>query len=294
MASVRGLGYLIVHATDLAAWEEFTVGLLGLQIAERSPDRLLLRADEKAYRIDVVRSETVDAVAAIGWEVQSPEDLAELADAVEKDGFTVERCTFAEASARKVSGLVRFTDPEGVPLELFYGLKKDRERFVSPTGAHFTTGTEGLGHVFQIVRDTEAYRHLYLDVLGFRVSDYVDFGPDRYGTFLHCNERHHSFAFAPIPQAKAGVGHVMIEVDDIDLVGRAWDKVLKGAAPIASTFGRHSNDEMISFYVRTPSNFQLEYGTGGMVIDPATHLPSRFDTANYWGHERTDPGEPDV
>jgi hypothetical protein len=32
----------------------------------------------------------------------------------------------------------------------------------------------------------------------------------------------------------------------------------------------------------------------GYVIDPATHRPSRLDTANFWGHKRTDPGEPDV
>ena len=43
-----------------------------------------------------------------------------------------------------------------------------------------------------------------------------------------------------------------------------------------------------------PTGFQLEYGYGGLVIDPATHRPSRLDTANFWGHKRTDPGEPDV
>ena len=52
--------------------------------------------------------------------------------------------------------------------------------------------------------------------------------------------------------------HLMFEVTDLDLVGRAWDKVLDGAAPIASTLGKHTNDEMSSFYVRSPSGFQIE------------------------------------
>lgn len=291
-ASVVALGYVVVEATDLGKWETFASGLLGIQVAAKSEDRLLLRVDEKSYRLDVRKSER-DQATVVGWEVLGAAELAELSQAVQKAGFEVTPGTREEIDERQVIDLVKFTDPEGVKLELFYGLKKDAERFVSPTGANFVTGEHGLGHVFQIVRDPEKYRHLYQEVLGFRLSDEVDFAPGRSGVFLHCNGRHHSFAYAPIP-VKPGVGHLMVEVDDLDLVGRAWDKVLDGAAPIASTFGKHSNDEMISFYVRTPSNFQLEYGYGGLVIDPASHRPSRLDTSNFWGHKRTDPGEPDV
>lgn len=293
MGPVRGLGYVVVHATDLAAWDRFAVGLLGLQAAERTGERLLLRADEKSWRLDIRRA-AVDGVAAVGWETAGPAELDALTALLEKEGYETERGSGAECRERMVSGLVRITDPEGVPLELFYGMKKDRERFVSPTGARFVTGEGGLGHIFQIVRDNEPYRRLYCGLFGFRLSDHVDFAPDRYGTFLHCGPRHHSMAYAPIPQAKAGVGHLMLEVDDLDLVGRAWDRVLDGAAPVASTLGKHSNDEMVSFYVNSPAGFQIEYGWGGRVIDPDTWTPSRFDTSNYWGHKRSDPGEPDV
>lgn len=291
-ASVVALGYVVVEATDLDKWETFAADLLGLQVAERTQDRLLLRTDEKSYRLDVRKSEQ-DKAAVVGWEVLGAAELAELSQATAKAGFEVTPGTREEIDERQVIDLVKFTDPEGVSLELFYGLKKDRDRFVSPAGATFVTGDLGLGHVFQIVRDPAKYHHLYQEVLGFRLSDEVDFGPGLSGVFLHCNGRHHSFAFAPIP-VKPGVGHVMVEVDDLDLVGRAWDKVLDGAAPIASTFGKHSNDEVISFYVRTPSNFQLEYGYGGLIVDPGSHRPSRLDTSNFWGHKRTDPGEPDV
>ena len=36
------------------------------------------------------------------------------------------------------------------------------------------------------------------------------------------------------------------------------------------TLGRHTNDLMTSFYVRTPSGFEIEYGTGGLVVDDDT------------------------
>ena len=291
-AAVVALGYVVVEATDLDKWETFAADLLGIGIAEKSGNRLLLRVDEKSYRVDI-RKSGQDKATVVGWEVLGAAELAELSEAVQKAGFEVTQGTREEIDERKVIDLVKFTDPEGLRLELFYGLKKDKDRFVSPTGARFVTGEHGLGHIFQIVRDPEKYNHLYRDVLGFRLSDEVDFGPGKSGVFLHCNGRHHSFAFAPIP-VKPGVGHLMVEVDDLDLVGRAWDKVLDGAAPVSSTLGKHSNDEMISFYVRTPSNFQLEYGYGGLVIDPENHRPSRLDTSNFWGHKRTDPGEPDV
>jgi len=151
-----------------------------------------------------------------------------------------------------------------------------------------------VGHAFQIVRDPAPYQPLYEDILGFRLSDHIEFGPEILGTFLHCNPRHHSFAYAPIPPAPQGVGHLMFEVDDLDLVGRAWDKVADGAAPVALTFGKHSNDEMLSFYAVAPSGFQVECGYGGKLIDDETWTPSRYDVTSSWGHKRTDPNIPEI
>lgn len=293
MAAVRSLGYAIVSATDLVAWEKFAVDLLGLQIAEKTDDRLLLRMDEKAYRLDIRLSDR-DEVSALGWEVTGPGEMEELAASLEGAGYAVKHESAELVGERLVSGLVAFDDPDDQRIELYYGMKNDRDRFVSPNGVSFVTGTGGLGHAFQLVSDNDAYSALYLDVLGFRISDYIDFGPGAYGTFTHVNPRHHSFAWAPLPDAPRGVGHLMFETTDIDFVGRAWDKVLGGAAPVASTFGKHSNDEMLSFYVVSPSGFQIEYGYGGKLIDDTTWTPSRYDVPSVWGHQKADPNEPDV
>ena len=293
MAQVRALAYAIVSATDLQAWETFAVELLGLQIAEKSEERLLLRMDEKSYRLDIRKGET-DGVTTVGWEVGGPAELETLASRLESSGYAVKRWGQADARAtRRVSGLISFNDPDGLETELVYGFNADKDPFVSPTGARFVTGVGGMGHVFQLVEDEDAYSRLYFDLLGFKLSDHIDFGPLQ-GIFTHCNERHHSFAFAVIPNAPKGIGHLMIEVDDIDVVGRAYDRVLAGAAPLELTFGRHSNDKMQSFYVRTPSGFSIEYGFGGVVIDDATWLPDRYAAPSLWGHERQDPNAIDV
>lgn len=284
MPEVRSLGYVVISAGDLDAWETFATELVGLQVAERTEDRLRLRNDQAWYRLDVQRGDA-EGVTTLGWEVSGPAELVEFAKILESAGYDVTEESADVARDRGAMGVISFTDPDGLRVELFYGQKVDKRKFVSPTGAEFVTGEGGLGHVFQLVNDEEKFRQLYLELLGFKLSDYIEFGPI-FGTFTHCNPRHHSFAFAAVPNAPKGIGHIMFEVEDIDTVGRAYDKVVKeGIAPLAISFGRHSNDQMMSFYVNSPSGFQIEYGTGGLLIDDSTWRPSRFDVPNFWGHE---------
>ena len=48
--------------------------------------------------------------------------------------------------------------------------------------------------------------------------------------------------------------------------------------------GRHANDEMVSFYVRTPGGFDIEYGTGGRLVDDATWVCRETTAVSLWGH----------
>jgi len=290
--SVRSLGYALVDATDLQAWREFAVDLLGLGVAYEDDSRLVLRMDDKSYRLDIRLAQS-DRVATLGWEVAGPSELESIAQRLEKAGHPVKRHELATALAREVSGLVTVQDPDGHELELFYGMKSECEPFASPSGHRFVTGSGGLGHVFQFVSSSELYDTFYFDLLGFRLSDYIEFNGGQ-ATFTRCNPRHHSMAYAHFPAAPLGVQHLMIEVDDMDAVGRAWDKVQAGAAPTMSTLGKHTNDEMLSFYAKSPSGFAVEFGYGGILVDDATWLPSRYNATSYWGHHRTDTSLPDV
>jgi 3,4-dihydroxy-9,10-secoandrosta-1,3,5(10)-triene-9,17-dione 4,5-dioxygenase len=250
--------------------------------------------DEKAYRLDIRPEAVGRGVTILGWELAGPRELGELSATLESAGFAVKPADKATIAERMVSGLASFEDPDGLTLELYWGLKTHKDRFVSPTGAHFKTGIGGLGHAFQMVNDENAHQRLYADLLGFQISDYIDFPAGFSGVFMHCNPRHHSYAHATVPGVPSHVNHLMFEVDDLDLVGRAWDKVLDGAAPVNTTFGKHSNDEMLSFYVKTPSGFQVEYGFGGRVLDETTYTPTRYDVPSYWGHRQPDPTQLDV
>ena len=53
-----------------------------------------------------------------------------------------------------------------------------------------------------------------------------------------------------------------------------------------ATLGRHPNDLMTSFYMRTPSDILVEYGWGGREVDDATWQPQEMKTVgSFWGHQ---------
>jgi 3,4-dihydroxy-9,10-secoandrosta-1,3,5(10)-triene-9,17-dione 4,5-dioxygenase len=76
----------------------------------------------------------------------------------------------------------------------------------------------------------------------------------------------------------------MIEVSSLDEVGRAMDRCTGRGGQLSATLGRHANDLMVSFYVRTPGGFDIEYGTDGLLVDDATWVSRQTTAISLWGH----------
>jgi 3,4-dihydroxy-9,10-secoandrosta-1,3,5(10)-triene-9,17-dione 4,5-dioxygenase len=83
--------------------------------------------------------------------------------------------------------------------------------------------------------------------------------------------------------------HLMIEVAALDDVGAALDRCARRGAPVSGTLGRHANDHMVSFYVRTPGGFDIEYGTDGRLVDDATWISRETTAVSLWGHSFAGP-----
>ena len=77
----------------------------------------------------------------------------------------------------------------------------------------------------------------------------------------------------------------MVEVDTLDAVGIALDSVTAKGFSISSTLGRHTNDKMVSFYVRAPGGWDIEYGTEGMLVDESHYTAEEITADSYWGHD---------
>jgi 3,4-dihydroxy-9,10-secoandrosta-1,3,5(10)-triene-9,17-dione 4,5-dioxygenase len=290
---IRSLGYLRVEATDLTAWREFGTKVLGM-VEGRGPDpsAVYLRMDDLPARIVVVPGEK-DRLAASGWELADPPALARLAATLEEAGVAAKPASADELADRRVAAMISADDPSGNRLEFFCGAALDTRPALSPYGTRFVTGDQGMGHVVLPAYDDDAALHFYGEVLGFRLRDSMRLVPEHIGLppsdrplwmrFLGCGPRHHSVALAPIP-APSGCIHLMMETATIDDVGLAMDRCGKHKAPLVSTLGRHANDQMVSFYVRTPSGFDIEYGTGGATVDDDTWVARQTTAHSVWGH----------
>ena len=213
-------------------------------------------------------------------------DESSLGDAinrVEQSGIQVETGDAQLAATRNVKGLAWFVDLTGVRHELCHGQKAGSDPFTPGQGVSgFVTGDQGLGHLVLMVPDLEAATEFYMGLLGFRHSDDIEAGLKV--RFFHCNPRHHTLAITETPGHR-GVHHLMLQVETIDDVGLAYDRVVESGTPIAMGIGKHPNDEMTSFYVRTPGGFEIEYGTGGLEIPMDEEWPvGQFDQLSIWGH----------
>jgi hypothetical protein len=75
-------------------------------------------------------------------------------------------------------------------------------------------------------------------------------GPPGSLYFMHVNTRHHSLAIAHGPRNR--MHHLMMEFYSLDDVGQSYD-IAQREDRVTVKFGRHPNDFMTSFYMRTPS-----------------------------------------
>lgn len=279
------LGYLGFEVKDLAAWEAFATGVLGLEVARRDANELALRCDDWEQRF-LVTAGPSDDLSCLGWEVDDAPALDVIVLRLRGAGVEVEEGSADLARARRVTRLVTLRDPSGNPCELFFGAERAASPFKSPhVVSKFVTGDQGLGHVVMSANDPAKSERFYADLLGFRLSDRIVCEFHGYPvdiTFMHGSTRHHSVAIGG-PQKKR-IHHFMLEVASMDDVGLGFDRALQGGIRIMQTLGRHPNDRMFSFYARTPSGFQFEYGWGARQVDDATWQPTTYDHISEWGH----------
>jgi 3,4-dihydroxy-9,10-secoandrosta-1,3,5(10)-triene-9,17-dione 4,5-dioxygenase len=294
---ISSLGYLRIESADPGAWREFGLKILGMTEGSApkggGPEEgaVYLRMDDYPARLVIVPG-SADRLLASGWEVRDARALAAVGRALSEAGVPYQAGTDDDLVARRVGSMLSTEDPAGHQLEFFCGAALDSRPSVSPYGNRFVTGDLGLGHVVLPVPD-EAALGFYTEVLGFRLRDSMRMPAEFFGgqpgdppvwfRFLGCNARHHSLALAPVP-AEAGLVHLMIETASLDDVGRALDRCARRGATVSGSLGRHANDLMVSFYVRTPGGFDVEYGTGGRLVDDATWISRESTAVSLWGH----------
>lgn len=286
--SILNLGYIGVNSLEPTRWLSYATDVMGAMACEDG-DAVRIKIDDRSHRITVHPAEE-GGLAYLGFELQGPLELEAAERVLSHAGVNYERITGNGADERKVAALVRFQDPGGNTVELFYGHHRDYE-FSSPAGvSRFVTDEQGLGHAVVIVPDLDKTLDFYLRMFGFKISDIAEKGGNR-TVFLRCGPREHTIALLQVDGVTSPrLHHFMVEVGDIDDVGRAYDRVQDNGVQIQLTLGRHTNDSMISFYCKTPAGFLMEYGCQGRWMKP-TDAATTMTKGDVWGHRFVKSGQ---
>ncbi|MGB0618459.1 MAG: VOC family protein [Myxococcota bacterium] len=306
--SLAGLGYVGVRAPDPFGWRDFATGVCGLEpalippgprptgLALPNPEAggiaedgtVFLKMDRRQWRFAVHPcAEGQAGLAYLGFELTRDDELASAMESIADAGIAIREGTEQERVARSVGGLAVLEDPAGHRLELFVRPIVD-EPLRGDQPIEFLTGDLGMGHVVVYVPEIEAALAFYRDILGFRRTDYMNFGPNGMGIhFLRCTARHHSIALLQVGPPQ-GLQHVMFEATSLDGVGRAHDRALAAGVPISSNLGRHRNDKTVSFYMQGPSGFDVEIGWDGLLVGEDWVEHEFAGGGDDWGHHGLD------
>jgi 3,4-dihydroxy-9,10-secoandrosta-1,3,5(10)-triene-9,17-dione 4,5-dioxygenase len=303
---IRGLGYIGVAAADPLVCLAYATDVLGFMPARAvagepwgtpanpaagpasrgtgiAPDgAVYLKLDDWQWRIAVHPRQERGGLLYMGLEVSGPIELEAALKELQAAGYRAEPGDAHQARARSVTGIGTTRDPAGNVIELFYGPTLDR-KFQSPRGMRFDTGDMGLGHVNLLVDRLAECQEFYTRVLGFRLTDYVRFGDDMSANFYHCNPRHHTIGLTRVGPINA-VHHLMVQATEIDQVGQCLERAEASGTLITSTLGRHANDRMLSFYMRSPFGFDVEIGCEAIRVDD-DWTPREFVEGDIWGHK---------
>lgn len=278
------LAYCGLNVSNVDEWVRFGVEALGLTSVESNGVRRL-RMDDRAWRFALHES-PADDLGYAGFELGNEEELKGVRQRLDAAGIGWTDLDSAECAERQVGAGLWLSDPDGLRIEFVRDHATASDSFRSDLTQGFLTGDGGLGHIVISTGNLDRGLHFY-QAIGMKLSDFITqpIGPDisLRVAFMHCNPRHHSLAIAEIPGDKR-LNHIMIQLNEVDDVLRGHERCVSMGYRTGK-MGRHPNDMMLSFYVITPSGFEVEYGWGGREIQGEWTI-EEYDRFSLWGHQR--------
>lgn len=285
---VTELGYIRLGVSSLSDWKTYGSEVLGLELVdEGDPKRCSFRMDFWHHRF-LIEEDGTDDLNAMGLRVAGPGEFVAMQQRLKEAGVHFEVATRDLCMERRVLEMISLEDPSGNPIELFHGPLMEYNKPFYPGRrmyGDFATGPGGLGHCLIRSYDAVAGTQFYT-MLGMRGSiEYrrVWHGFPIEASFFHCtgqDARQHTLGWGM--GTKKRINHLMIEAQSFDDVGYTYQLVRSRNIPVGVTLGRHSNDQLFSFYSATPSGWMMEYAWGSR---PALAQSEYYDDDNY-GHEQ--------
>ena len=156
----------------------------------------------------------------------------------------------------------RFFSPDGLPFEISSDVTRSDMRAME----RWEGVPVKISHIVLHSPDHQAMVRFFVDVLGFKVSDWLG----DFMCFLRCNSAHHRIAILPGPPCLNHVAYDMLTVDDMM---RGASRLTKRGCDLRWGPGRHTAGNNTFSYFVTPGGFAVEYTSELEEVDFETHQP---------------------
>ena len=269
----RKLGYLVLNVSDLERSTAFATDVFGMdcsgevgggrgfRVGPHHHDIILQQADKPAF----VRS---------AWELESEDDVDRAFAHYQELGLEPSWVGDNECADLRLERAFRIVEPMLKTTWEYYS----RMSYTAVPRTNKLTKFQGGKHYGLVVSDCKSVTDYMVDKMGFLVSDYLEgWGASLLRAFP--NPNHHSFAPLQFPGGTR-FHHLAFMVDEIDDIGRLFNRVKRYDVKIQFGIGRHPTSGSIHLYVYDPDYFVWEY-TLGMEQFPETGArePRRMSSA---------------
>lgn len=223
----------------------YYAGVMGLTAVGHEGGCTFLATPAGLLSIVLKRSDAARCTS-LSFEVSADEDLSSAKVNLARNGVA---CEFRSDPAPGVAKALSFLDPNGTMIELFASrqpIDRGRDR-----GG---VGPLKLGHVAFYSPDPGRMAKFYQDLLGFRISDWVE----DFFVFMRCNADHHTVNF--LRGDRPRIHHIAFELRDAAHLCRSCDVLASHSVPMVwgpvrlgpghniATFHREHDGQLVEFY----------------------------------------------
>jgi catechol 2,3-dioxygenase len=268
---VLRLAHVDISAPDLELAAAYYTQVLGLDLVERTDDRLFLKCwDERDHHSLAIRYDPRLGIDRFAFKVEFEDDLDEIESKVEAYGIHVERVGKGEEIGQGES--IRFQTPSGHEMELVHDVVKVGGRLPLVNPWPVPQGLVGIApprmdHVLVGAEEVGEMLHFMQATMDFHLTEQLLSNEGHVmGVFLSRSGRPHDIAV--IQGLNGSLHHFSFWLDDWDHVRRAADILAYNAIPIDIGPTRHGITRGNTIYFFDPMGTRNEVFTGGYRADP--------------------------
>lgn len=285
MTGVLRPGHVALRVMNLPAAVQHYTQVLGLiEVARDDQGRVYLKAwDEHDHHSVVLRGTDRAGMDYMGFRVDSPQTLEKLAGDIRHSKLAAEMSWIPAGEHLATGKRFRFTVPTGHVIELY--AEKDKIGNGMPTlnPEIYPDGLIGMAptrfdHCLLYGDDVDGTMKLFIEVLGFTLTERVVAGPDQMviAAFMTCSNKPHDVAF--IRHAEKGkFHHASFILDNWGEVLKAADIITRKRVVLDIGPTRHGITRGETIYFFDPSGNRNEVFSGGYISYPDRPLLTWID-----------------